>query len=182
MVMAGAHPGADLPRGPAAAGSGAIHARGLSPVLGRATRVLILGSFPGAASLAAARYYAHPRNQFWRLLGEVLDEPLPALAYDERLHCLARRGIGLWDTIAACARSGSLDAAIRQAQYAEVSAVREMAPALVAVAFNGGTAARRERAWREAGYATLPLPSSSAAHTMPFAAKLSAWRGLARLG
>ena len=59
--------------------------RGFPPVVAAHTHTLILGSFPGEASLAVTQYYAHPRNQFWRLLGTVLDEPLlPELAYEER--------------------------------------------------------------------------------------------------
>ena len=41
---------------------------GLPPLVCRHTRLLILGSFPGAASLASQQYYGHPQNQFWRIL------------------------------------------------------------------------------------------------------------------
>jgi hypoxanthine-DNA glycosylase len=58
---------------------------GLPPILGRATRVLILGSFPGEASLAASQYYAHPRNHFWPLVGALIDVPLPTMSYRDRL-------------------------------------------------------------------------------------------------
>jgi len=153
--------------------------QGLAPVLGRDTRVLILGSFPGEASLAARQYYAHPRNHFWPILGAILAEPLPAQPYRRRLARLRARGVGLWDTIVACERRGSLDGAIRNAERAEVARVRRSAPALALVCFNGKTAARAARVWREAGYATLALPSTSPAHTRPFAEKLAAWRVLA---
>ena len=49
---------------------------GLAPVVGRTSRLLVLGSFPGEASLAAGRYYAHPRNQFWPILARAIGEPL----------------------------------------------------------------------------------------------------------
>ena len=89
---------------------------GLPPVLARDTRVLILGSFPGEASLAAQQYYAHPRNHFWPILAALLTEPLPELPYRRRLVRLKAHCIGLWDTIVACERRGSLDAAIFSAR------------------------------------------------------------------
>jgi hypoxanthine-DNA glycosylase len=147
-------------------------------VIGRDTRVLILGSFPGEASLAAREYYAHPRNHFWPILGQVLGEPLPELPYRTRLARLAAKRVGLWDTIVACERRGSLDAAIRNAERAEVERVRRVSPKLALVCFNGKTAARAEPIWRAAGYATLVLPSSSPAYTRPVAEKLAAWRAI----
>jgi hypoxanthine-DNA glycosylase len=165
----------------ASAASGAVPAsrlHGLPPVLGRDARVLILGSFPGEASLAAAQYYAHPRNHFWPLLGAVLDAPLLTLRYRERLASLRSRRIALWDTIVACERRGSLDGAIRNAERGDVARVHRVARDLALVCFNGKTAARAEPVWREAGYRTLVLPSSSPANTRPFAEKLAAWRAI----
>ena len=141
--------------------------------------MLVLGSFPGVASLAARQYYAHPRNHFWPILGEVLAEPLAALPYAERLARLLAHGVGLWDVIVACRRPGSLDAAIRDPVHGEVRRIRRAAPALVAVAFNGTTAWRRSDEWAQAGYATLSLPSTSPAYTRPFDEKLAAWRSIA---
>ena len=153
--------------------------RGLPPVLAADTRVLILGSFPGEASLAAGEYYAHPRNHFWPLLAAVVGEPLPAMPYARRLACLKAHGIGVWDAIVACEREGSLDAAIRAATRAETARVHRTAPGVAVVCFNGRTAARAAPTWRAAGYATLVLPSTSPAYTRPFAEKLAAWRAIA---
>jgi TDG/mug DNA glycosylase family protein len=159
---------------------GAIAVRGalagLPPVLARNTRILILGSFPGTASLVAAQYYAHPRNHFWPLVGAIVDEPLAALPYRSRLARLRARGIGLWDAIVECERRGSLDGAIRNARLGEIARVRRATSRLAVVCFNGATAARAEAMWRDAGYATLRLPSSSPAYTLPFADKLAAWQ------
>jgi hypoxanthine-DNA glycosylase len=141
--------------------------------------VLILGSFPGTASLAARQYYAHPRNHFWPILGEILGEPLAGLPYPERLARLRSRGVGLWDTIVACRRPGSSDGAIRDAVRGEVRRVHLVATALRVVAFNGNTASRGAGAWAAAGCATLMLPSTSPAYTRPYAEKLAAWRALA---
>ena len=151
---------------------------GLPPVLRRDARVLILGSFPGAASLAAQQYYAHPRNHFWPLLSAITGAPLAMLPYSRRLAALRTSGIALWDAIVACRRQGSLDSAIRDAVPAQAARVRRAAPAVALVCFNGQTAARSLPAWRDAGYATLALPSSSPAYTRPFAEKLAAWQAI----
>lgn len=150
---------------------------GLAPVIDAHTRILVLGSFPGAVSLEAGQYYAHPRNQFWPLMAAVTNEPLADMAYEERLARLLAHGIGVWDTIAACQRQGSLDAAIRQAQANELSVLRERSPQLLRVCFNGKTSGKSEHHFSTAGYDTLVLPSSSPAYAqMSFDAKLAIWK------
>ena len=153
--------------------------RGLPPVLASDARVLVLGSFPSEASLAAKQYYAHPRNHFWPILSALLDEPLVELPYRERLARVRAHGVAIWDTIVACERKGSLDTAIRNAEQGEITRVRRVAKGLRAVAFNGGTAARAAPAWHDAGYQVLLMPSTSPAYTRPVAEKLAAWRTLA---
>ena len=159
--------------------AGTARKHGLAPVLGRDARVLILGSFPGEASLAAQQYYAHPRNHFWSLVGAIVGESLAAMPYRTRLAALRRHRIGLWDVIVACERRGSLDGAIRNAEHGEIIRVQRAASRLALVCFNGKTAARAEPAWRDAGYATLILPSSSPAYTRPLDEKLAHWRAMA---
>jgi len=110
----------------------------------------------------------------------VLDEPLAALPYVDRLSRVRRHRLAIWDTIIACERAGSLDSAIRNAERGEIARVRRVARRLVAVCFNGNTAARAQPAWAAAGYATLVLPSTSPAYTRPIAEKLVAWRELRR--
>jgi len=160
-------------------GTEKVRKLGLAPVLGREARVLILGSFPGEASLAARQYYAHPRNHFWPLLSVIVGESLGTMSYRMRLAALRRHRVGLWDVIVACERRGSLDGAIRNAEHGEVVRVRRAAPKLALVCFNGKTAARAVPAWRAAGYATLILPSSSPAYTRPFEEKLAHWLAIA---
>lgn len=152
----------------------------LPPIVRADTRLLICGSLPGEASLSAARYYAHPRNQFWRLLAQVLGEKLELLAYPDRLERLLERGVGVWDVVARAERRGSLDAAIRDAEANDLGALAASLPALRAVAFNGKTAARIGRqALRSTPLDLIDLPSSSPALTLSFAAKLTHWRALA---
>lgn len=143
--------------------------------------MLVLGSLPGEASLAAGRYYAHPRNQFWRLIGDVIDRPdLPALDYAERLDALRAARIGLWDTIASAHRHGSLDAAIRQAEAAPLRELVAALPELRCVGFNGATSARTGRtALASSGLVLVDLPSSSPANArVPLAEKRERWRNL----
>src|SRR3546814_7990995 len=77
------------------------------------TRALLRGSLPGAKSLSRGQYYAHPRNQFWRLIGAVIETDLVFLSYEARLETLLAARVGLWDVVASARRQGSLDAAIR---------------------------------------------------------------------
>jgi hypoxanthine-DNA glycosylase len=154
---------------------------GLPPVARSDARLFILGSLPGDASLAAQRYYAHPSNQFWRLLGGAIGEELQPLAYDERLGRLAERRIGLWDVIASAIRRGSLDQSIRDAAHNRIEHLLHDFPDLAAIAFNGAAAAaagRRLIGEPPAGVALLDLPSSSAANTQSFADKAAAWSAL----
>jgi hypoxanthine-DNA glycosylase len=153
-----------------------------APFVSGDTRLLILGTLPGEASLAAGRYYAHPQNQFWRLTGAVIGrEELASLDYEARVAALREAGIGLWDTIASAVRTGSLDAAIREAEHAPLAELVATLPALRAVAFNGGTSARIGRKLladpsADSGVRLVDLPSSSPAYAaMPFAAKRERW-------
>lgn len=151
--------------------------RGFAPIIDRRVETLILGSFPSEASLAAGQYYAHPRNQFWRLLGGILGEPLDRLDYRARRAAVLAHRIGIWDVLGACHRTGSLDASIRAATPNDFSALRARAPGLRRVLFNGATAGRFARVFHAAGFATVVLPSSSPAHAArSFEQKLAQWR------
>lgn len=150
-----------------------------APVVDENTRVLILGSLPGAASLAAGRYYAHPQNAFWRLIGGVIGIELAATAYDARLAALLAAGIGLWDVVATARRVGSLDTALREVAGNDLAALVATLPALRLVAFNGKTAAAIGSRALSVATPRVVLPSSSPAHTLPFGAKEAAWAALA---
>ncbi|OHC71997.1 MAG: DNA-deoxyinosine glycosylase [Rhodocyclales bacterium RIFCSPLOWO2_02_FULL_63_24] len=156
---------------------------GLAPVIDVRARVLILGSFPSTASLAAQQYYAHPQNQFWRILGAVIGQPLQELDYAARIAAVQAAGIAIWDVFASCQRAGSLDTAIREALPNPLAALQESAPALRRVCFNGRTAARRVREVEALGFEALVLPSTSPAHAgMRFEEKLARWRAALQVG
>ena len=153
---------------------------GLPPIARPDARLFILGSLPGDASLAAAQYYAHPQNQFWRLLGSVIGEDLHDLAYPQRLERLAEHRIGLWDVIGSAVRRGSLDQAIRLANHNRVEQLIHDFRDLEAIAFNGTTSATvgRKLIGTEHPLTLIDLPSSSPANTRPFAEKAEAWARL----
>jgi hypoxanthine-DNA glycosylase len=154
----------------------------MPPIARADARLFILGSLPGDASLAAQRYYAHPTNQFWKLLGQAIGEELHALPYAERLDLLAAHRIGLWDVVASAERAGSLDQAIRSPGHNPIDGLLDDFPDLRAIAFNGKAAstAGRRLLGETASVALIDLPSSSAANTRKFAEKAGEWAQLAR--
>lgn len=151
--------------------------RGLAPVVDAGVETLVLGSFPSAASLAAGQYYAHPRNQFWRILGALTGEELAALAYAQRLERLLAHSIGLWDVVAVCEREGSLDTAIRNAMPNDLRRLLRQAPRLQRVLLNGRLAGRAASWFEAAGFATAVVPSSSPAFaSLSLSGKVALWR------
>ncbi|HMM74618.1 MAG TPA: DNA-deoxyinosine glycosylase [Gammaproteobacteria bacterium] len=157
--------------------------RGLPPIENPSARVLVLGSMPGAASLAAGQYYAHPRNLFWPLMGELLGFD-PALPYAQRVAALKRARIALWDVIGFCRRTGSLDARIARDSVVvnDFTGFLARHRALRLICFNGTTAAASWRRHVQAAVAEraprcVTLPSSSPANaSIALAAKRTAWR------
>jgi TDG/mug DNA glycosylase family protein len=177
------HPRRTRPvRGPAcdstrSTGASLTRKASFAPVVARDTRLLILGSLPGERSLAERRYYAHPRNRFWDLVGPVIGYDLTAFPYDDRLATLLTHHVGLWDVVASATRTGSLDSAIRDAELSPLVDLAATLPALRAVAFNGAKAAQAGRKLlAKSGPALITLPSSSPAHAaMPLAEKQRHW-------
>ena len=150
---------------------------GLPPVIARRTRLVVLGSFPGVASLQQQQYYGHPRNHFWPILGAIWEIDLKSLDYTQRIAELRRRGVGLWDVYARCKREGSLDQAIEEAEFNDLASLRQRAPNLAVVAHNGGESARALRRTAALGCTVLRLPSTSPANaSWSFERKLQAWR------
>ncbi len=149
----------------------------LPPLLRHDSRVVIMGSFPGNASLRAREYYAHPRNQFWPIVSRLLQHPLRELSYAERTRYLLDHRIGLWDVYASCLRNGSLDSAIRSPVPNDLATLRVMAPELRLVIHNGAESARRMREIEQLGLPAIRLPSTSPANArVDLETKLALWR------
>jgi len=146
-------------------------------------RILILGSIPGRESLKAARYYAHPRNQFWKIMSALLGFA-PDMPYADRLLTLQSHRIALWDVMHSCQRVGSLDASIEHdtIEANDFAAFFQNHPSIHAVFFNGATAQAIYNKHVLPGLPALPLhytrlPSTSPAHAaLSFAQKLEGWK------
>ena len=154
--------------------------QGLAPLLNADTRLVVLGSFPGVASLRAQQYYGHPQNQFWKIVATLLSPhaaDVLAMPYAERAQWLLAQGVGVWDVYAACEREGSLDAHIQNAQPNDLQSLRTHCPALRAIAHNGGESFKHAKHTRLLGLPVYRLPSTSPANaSWSFARKLDAWR------
>ena len=156
------------------------------PVISPSAKVLILGSMPGVMSLQRQQYYAHPRNDFWRIMGDLVGVPVDA-PYAERINRLKQSSLALWDSLKHCARPGSLDAAIVSGteEPNDFAALLVAHPALRAIGFNGKKA---EQIFRQQVLPTLSgdvlerltligLPSTSPANAgFTYEQKLARWR------
>jgi hypoxanthine-DNA glycosylase len=153
---------------------------GLPPLVSGQTRLLILGSFPGVASLASQQYYGHPQNHFWKILQAIWpSSPIGTGedGYKIRSEWLLSRQLGLWDVYAACEREGSLDSAIRRPVVNDFAAIQRMCPSLQAIAHNGGESFKHSKHTLQLGVPVYKLPSTSPANaSWSFDRKLAAWR------
>ena len=158
-----------------------------APIEGEAARILILGSMPGVASLAAGQYYAHPRNSFWSIVGAIFCFPANT-SYEERVETLKRSGIALWDVLESCIRPGSMDADIDMdsAKPNDIGALLRRQPMITTICFNGSAAEKffKKRVLPTLGDVPVKymrLPSTSPAHaSMSFDEKVIAWRAAIR--
>ena len=153
------------------------------PIIDASSRVLILGSLPGDESLRQQRYYANPRNQFWRILAEIYDVPFPE-TYADRSALVLRKQLALWDVIRQGERAGSLDHHIRDAEPNDFQWLFTTFSNLQAIVFNGRKAHDlfEHQVLKQQsldGIAHLPrllMPSTSPAATLPLSAKIDRWR------
>jgi hypoxanthine-DNA glycosylase len=147
--------------------------------------MLVLGSFPGATSLARQQYYAHPQNAFWKILQAIWPASpygIGSGSYETRINWMLDKGIGLWDVYGSCEREGSLDSAIQLPQVNDLATLHRYCPELRLIAHNGGESFRHARHTRALGPPVYRLPSSSPANaSWSFERKLAAWREVVAL-
>lgn len=153
--------------------------KSFAPVVNTRTRILVIGSMPGEASLRARQYYAYAHNQFWRLMFDLLEHGRTPRDYEDKLHTLLAHGIGLWDALARCERTGSLDAHITRPVPNDFPALFAQFPQVHALLFNGQAAAQHFK--RAFGFPPdkicLVLPSTSPAHAaLSYAQKKDRWQ------
>jgi hypoxanthine-DNA glycosylase len=152
---------------------------GLPPIVGGRPVALFLGNAPSVQSLARQQYYGNPRNAFWPIMGALLGFS-PDAPYGERTAAMVAAGYAVWDVLAFCRRTGSLDSAVERDSMMvnDFERLFAMWPSIRRVYFTGGEAESNYRrlAFVAPGVEYVRLPSTSPAHTVPFAIKLAAWR------
>lgn len=151
---------------------------GLKHIINKNTTVLILGSLPSDESLRQQQYYAHPGNDFWKLISITIGQDINKLEYDEKIRILQDNGVGLWDVFRECEREGSADSNIMNTQTNDLFMLDRMAPKLELVCFNGKKAGEAEHLLKEMGYRTKILPSSSGANRRNIQDRVQQWKNL----
>jgi double-stranded uracil-DNA glycosylase len=163
------------------------------PIADPTAKILILGSMPGKESLRAGQYYAHRRNAFWSIMGELAGAS-PALPYEARAQMLKSAGIALWDVLASCKRHSSMDADIDAASICpnDLSSFLKEHPNITYIFFNGSMAEKCFRIHVQPLLESQPgqrslhfrrLPSTSPAYaSMTYLQKLNAWKAILQLG
>lgn len=155
-----------------------------APIESSNARVLILGSIPSAVSIQHQQYYAHPRNAFWKIMGDLADAG-PELDYQQRCEALKSRGIALWDVLKCCTREGSLDSGIDNSSIKvnDLGSFFESHTDLEAVLFNGAKAEQifyrqlKQLVSQHPKVTFIRLPSTSPAHAAKsFSEKLTEWK------
>lgn len=148
------------------------------PAVNPQTRVLVIGSMPGVASLRAREYYAYKYNQFWKIVFDLFAGGRQPANYEDKINTLLAHHIGLWDALSACERPGSLDGNISNPTPNDFPGLFSQYPQIHTLLFNGQAARLHfKRAFGDAGKMCLTLPSTSPAHAaLSYDDKLQRWR------
>jgi TDG/mug DNA glycosylase family protein len=153
---------------------------GLPPVVDLNTEILILGTLPSDMSIAAEQYYANPANDFWKLIGSVLNQTFTGLSYEDKIELLKANRIGLWDAFRTCVRPGSMDSDITEHELNDFEMLKNIAPNIKLVCMNGRKAAEAEEILHAVEYETRLLPSSSGANRRVQKGRLVSWKAAIR--
>ena len=153
--------------------------KGLAPIIDTNTRILILGSLPSDESIRKQQYYGNPVNDFWRLISEVIGEDITTLDYSTRVKKLQEHKIGIWDVLFASERDGSLDSNIKNEEINDFSNLKNVAPNLRLICFNGKKAGEFEEIIRGHGIETKIIPSSSGANRRFSDKRIMEWKSIA---
>lgn len=147
------------------------------PIVDEQSKILILGSVPGAKSLEMQQYYAHPQNQFWKLMFHLFEEEY-SLDYQKRIDFLKKNKIALWDVIESCERKGSLDTEIKNEIDNNIPQLIENHPKIKIIFCNGQKSYKNliKILGKDFKIPIVVLPSTSPLHTVKFEKKLEVWK------
>lgn len=147
-----------------------------APIISTTSRILILGSVPGVKSLEMQQYYAHPQNQFWKIVFELLGEDF-SKDYETRIETIRKNNIALWDVIDTCEREGSLDTKIRNEEHNDITKILNDHPSISVIFCNGQKSFKnlKKILGKESEIPVFVLPSTSPLHTISFDKKLKEW-------
>lgn len=141
------------------------------------TKILILGTMPGIASLTKQEYYANPRNHFWRIMYTLFDTLPVSDSFEEKIQLLQKNKIGLWDVLENCERKGSLDIYIKNHKENDFEMLFKQYPTIHTIVFNGKESHKYfiKKFGEIEGITYYVMPSTSPANTMSFENKLKIW-------
>ena len=148
------------------------------PIVDSCSKILILGSIPGAKSLEMKQYYAHPQNKFWKIIFDIFNEEFTT-DYGQKIKFLHKKNIALWDVIDGCERKGSLDSGIKNEHANKIPEFIDAHPTLKAIFCNGQKSYRnlQKIVGKNFHLPIILLPSTSPAHAaMPYAEKRDLWK------
>ena len=141
------------------------------------TKILILGTIPGIASLTKQEYYGNPRNHFWRIMYTLFDTLPVSDSFEEKIQLLQKNKIGLWDVLENCERKGSLDIHIKNHKENDFEMLFKQYPEIHTIVFNGKESHKYfiKKFGQIEGITYYVMPSTSPANTMSFENKLKIW-------
>ncbi len=147
------------------------------PFVNSKTKIIILGTMPGIASLEKQEYYAHKRNHFWRIMHTLLEKIPVSENFEEKIQLLQSHNIGLWDVLQYCERKGSLDIHIKNQKENDFESLFQKYPSIDKIVFNGKESHRyfTKKFGQIKGITYHVMPSTSPANTMTFENKLKIW-------